>query len=107
MATGTRCERQLPFGRKQEGCNRSRRYSKGETRMELKHLLLGATALALAGIPVLAGTAVAQDTIYVPLLTYRTGPFAGSGIPIANGMSDYLAMLNERDGGIGGVKVVI
>ncbi len=37
---------------------------------------------------------------------YRTGPFAGSGIPIANGMRDYLAMLNERDGGIGGVKIV-
>ena len=75
--------------------------------MVLGNFVLGATALALAGIPVLASTAVAQDTIYVPLLTYRTGPFAGSGIPIANGMSDYLTMLNERDGGIGGVKVVI
>ena len=42
----------------------------------------------------------------MPLLTYRTGPFAGSGIPIANGMHDYLSMLNERDGGIGGVKIV-
>src|SRR5262249_49188834 len=29
------------------------------------------------------------------------------GIPIANGMHDYLAMLNERDGGIGGVKLNI
>ena len=38
--------------------------------------------------------------------TYRTGPYAGSGIPIANGMHDYLTMLNERDGGIGGVKIV-
>ena len=43
----------------------------------------------------------------MPLLTYRTGPFAGSGIPIANGMNDYLQMLNERDGGIGGVKLVV
>ena len=25
----------------------------------------------------------AQDSVYVPLLTYRTGPFASSGIPIA------------------------
>ena len=41
----------------------------------------------------------------MPLFTYRTGPFAGSGIPIANGMHDYLTMLNERDGGIGGVKL--
>src|SRR6202165_2248367 len=48
----------------------------------------------------------AADGIYVPLLSYRTGPYAGSGIPIANGIADYLTMLNERDGGIGGVKVV-
>ncbi len=48
----------------------------------------------------------AEDTLYVPLLTYRTGAFAGSGIPIADGMHDYLEMLNQRDGGIGGVKLV-
>ena len=35
------------------------------------------------------------------------GPFAGSGTPIANGMHDYLTMLNERDGGIGGVKLIV
>ncbi len=51
--------------------------------------------------------AQAQETVYMPLLTYRTGAFAGSGIPIADGMSDYLRMLNERDGGIGGAKIVI
>ncbi len=54
-----------------------------------------------------AACRLAQDSIYVPLFTYRTGPFAGSGIPIADGMHDYLAMLNERDGGIGGVKLVV
>ena len=43
----------------------------------------------------------------MPLFTYRTGPFAGSGTPIADGMHDYLTMLNERDGGIGGVKLVV
>jgi len=55
----------------------------------------------------LAPAALAQDGIYVPLFSYRTGPFAGSGIPIANGMSDYLNMLNARDGGIGGVKLIV
>ena len=60
-------------------------------------------ALALA----LAAPAFAEDSIYVPLFTYRTGPFAGSGTPIADGMHDYLTMLNERDGGIGGVKLVV
>ena len=43
----------------------------------------------------------------MPLFTYRTGPFAGSGTPIADGMHDYLTMLNERDGGIGGVKLLV
>jgi branched-chain amino acid transport system substrate-binding protein len=63
--------------------------------------------LALTMMPALAAAAEAQDSIYVPLFTYRTGPFAGSGIPIANGMHDYLTMLNERDGGISGVKLNI
>jgi branched-chain amino acid transport system substrate-binding protein len=52
-------------------------------------------------------TASAAESVYVPLLTYRTGAFAGSGIPIANGMHDYLTMLNERDGGIGGAMIEI
>jgi len=60
---------------------------------------------------VLAGAmavpAAAQDTMYMPLLTYRTGAFAGSGNPIADGMRDYLEMINQRDGGINGVKLII
>ena len=64
-------------------------------------------ALALALAAPAATSALADDSIYVPLFTYRTGPFAGSGTPIADGMHDYLAMLNARDGGIGGVKLDI
>ncbi|MDB5589521.1 ABC transporter substrate-binding protein [Enterovirga sp.] len=63
--------------------------------------LIGGT-FAAAPVP-----ASAQEGIYVPLFTYRTGPFSGSGTHIANGMRDYLTMLNERDGGIGGVKLII
>jgi len=74
----------------------------------LKQLTLGAAVAALVGMPALMSSAQAQQQgIYVPLFSYRTGPFAGSGLPIANGMSDYLNMLNERDGGIGGVKLII
>src|SRR5436190_19425574 len=75
--------------------------------MHWKHLVLGAVVGSLIGAAGLASRAAAQDSIFVPLLTYRTGAFANSGIPIANGMHDYLSMLNERDGGIGGVKLVI
>jgi len=73
--------------------------------MRLKHLALGLAAVIAA--PVVVTAAQAEDGIFIPLFTYRTGPFAGSGIPIANGMADYLTMLNERDGGIGGVKLII
>lgn len=75
--------------------------------MRVKQLALGTALAAMLGVTTLAATAQAQESIYVPLLSYRTGPFAGSGIPIANGMSDYLNLLNERDGGIGGVKIQV
>ncbi len=71
----------------------------------LKGVAGAALGLILAA-PVVT-PAAAEDSIYVPLFTYRTGPFAGSGTPIADGMHDYLNMLNERDGGIGGVKLVV
>ena len=63
--------------------------------MPLKHLVLGLAIVAT--IPTAFTTAGAADGLYVPLLTYRTGPFAGSGIPYANGLTDYLNMLNQRE----------
>jgi len=74
--------------------------------MRLQKIIVGTALAVMAGLPAVV-SAQAADTIYVPLFTYRTGPFAGSGIPIANGMADYLNMLNERDGGIGGVKLQV
>jgi branched-chain amino acid transport system substrate-binding protein len=58
--------------------------------------------MAAAGV---ATPASAADEIYIPLLTYRTGGFAVSGVQIGSGMADYLNMLNERDGGINGVRL--
>jgi branched-chain amino acid transport system substrate-binding protein len=74
--------------------------------MHLKHLVLG-TAFTLAAAAVIPGAASAEDTVFVPLMTYRTGPFSGSGTPIANGMVDYFKMINARDGGVGGVRIVV
>ncbi len=62
---------------------------------------LAAAGLALA---VTAGAVSAQE-LYTPNLSYRTGPFAATGIPLMNGQRDYMLMLNARDGGIGGVPV--
>jgi branched-chain amino acid transport system substrate-binding protein len=74
--------------------------------MTMRRLLIGLVALALVAGPI-AGPARADDkTVFLPLLVYRTGPFAPNGIPIANGFNDYFNLVNERDGGINGVKLV-
>jgi branched-chain amino acid transport system substrate-binding protein len=74
--------------------------------MKLRTLALASLALALTLAP-WAGVALAQDkTMFIPLLVYRTGPYAPSGIPLANGGVDYLNLINDRDGGINGVKIV-
>src|SRR5438093_13762861 len=68
-------------------------------------VLLGLAIVALLLGPLaIAGSAQTKEMV-IPLLVYRTGPYAPSGIPIANGFVDYFTLLNERDGGINGVKV--
>ena len=59
-----------------------------------------AVAAMMAASPVMA------DLVF-PSLSYRTGPYAAGGIPFADGYADYFTMLNERDGGIGGVMTRI
>src|SRR5690606_6909551 len=81
--------------------------NKGGKDMRLRLLAAGVAAAAMLFTSAATTSVSAQDGLYIPLLTYRTGPFANSGIPIANGMHDYLAMLNERDGGIGDAKIII
>ena len=73
--------------------------------MHIWTVVIGLCAL-LIGLGPLASTALAQDKVmFVPLLVYRTGPFAPNGIPSANGFNDYFNLINERDGGINGVKL--
>ena len=52
------------------------------------------------------GADVAENEQFIPILIYRTGPFAPGGSGIGGGYEDYLVLLNERDGGINGVKLV-
>ncbi len=40
-----------------------------------------------------------------PVLTYRTGPYAPSGIPFLGGLHDYIRYVNEVQGGVNGVKI--
>ncbi len=72
-----------------------------------KAALLGAVAVAAgfvatASIP---NAAWAQNEQYLAGLIYRTGAYAPNGIPFANGIADYYALINARDGGINGVKL--
>src|SRR5690606_11914423 len=68
---------------------------------------LAATLLALGGtLATVSLPAAADETQFIPLLAYRTGSFAPLGIPWAVGKMDYLKLVNERDGGINGVKIV-
>jgi len=41
---------------------------------------------------------------FVPVLSYRTGPYGPNGTPWANGFVDYLKLVNVK-GGINGVKI--
>jgi branched-chain amino acid transport system substrate-binding protein len=68
--------------------------------MKWSHLGLSA-AVAIA----LSAPAMAQNEQFIPSLVYRTGAYAPNGIPFANGVADYYNLINERDGGINGVKI--
>ncbi len=62
--------------------------------------------VALAATAALfAVDAAAQNEIFVPALVYRTGAYAPNGIPWADGFVDYLKLVNERDGGVNGIRI--
>jgi len=61
--------------------------------------LIAAFALS-AAMPVLAQS---KDQ-FVPVLSYRTGPYAPNGTQWANGFVDYLKLVNTK-GGINNVKI--
>ena len=72
--------------------------------MGLRKLALLGAAIASAGV-VAAASAQAQNEQFIPGLVYRTGAYAPNGIPFADGVADYITLLNARDGGINGVKI--
>jgi len=48
----------------------------------------------------------AEEVQYFPIFVFRTGPFAPSGIPAANASRDFAKLIEKRDGGVNGVKLV-
>ncbi|MCZ6843200.1 MAG: ABC transporter substrate-binding protein [SAR324 cluster bacterium] len=76
---------------------------------KLKILSLALMALLVAGVFAASSAyavEVKDNEQYIPVLTYKTGPFAPGGSGTAGGNEDYMTLLNLRDGGIGGVKLV-
>jgi len=65
----------------------------------IKHALLGAV------IFVAATAASAQNEQFVPVLSYRVGPYAAGGSGYYGGAIDYWTLIN-MSGGINGVKLV-
>ncbi|NIV36124.1 MAG: ABC transporter substrate-binding protein, partial [Anaerolineae bacterium] len=73
--------------------------------MKLRQLILAVAAVAVGATSLLVTSAHAQaKEQYFPLLTFRTGPYAPSGAPWANGFVDYFKLVNLK-GGINGVRI--
>src|SRR5919202_917671 len=67
----------------------------------MKKTAIAALALALAA----PAAASAQNEQYVPANFYWVGPYAPGGSGFGGGIIDYMQMINERDGGVNGVKL--
>ena len=67
---------------------------------------VGMALAAAVGGRLVAAPALAQNEQFIPHLVYRTGAYAPNGVPFANGVADYYKLVNARDGGINGVKIV-
>lgn len=72
----------------------------------MKRLKIAALASLVCASGLLMSAPASADLVF-PSLSYRTGPYAVNGIPYADGYADYMTLVNERDGGIGGEKAQI
>jgi len=62
--------------------------------------------LAAAGAVLVPTAALAQEgTQFIGITGYRVGPYGANGAAFFSGFIDYLTLVNERDGGVNGVKL--
>lgn len=75
-----------------------------KTALHLRMMMASALfAVGVTGsLPVLAQE---ENEQFIPLLAYRSGPYAPNGTPWANAKQDYLKLINARDGGVNGVRI--
>ena len=70
--------------------------------MKTRVMILAIALLAMVGT---SSVVVAEDTMYVPIPSYRVGPYAAGGTGYFGGILDYYNLLNSR-GGLNGVKLI-
>ena len=66
--------------------------------------LIGSALIAAFAVSATTAVVAQSKEQFVPVLSYRTGPYAPNGTPWANGFVDYLKLVNAK-GGINGVKI--
>jgi branched-chain amino acid transport system substrate-binding protein len=69
--------------------------------MKLKKTMLIGAAIA----SVLGATPVLAQEQYIGLPSYRVGAYGAGGTALYGGWIDYMMLINERDGGINGLKL--
>jgi len=63
------------------------------------------TLLAIGLAIGLSPAAFADGEQFIPMTSYRVGPYAAGGTGVFGGFIDYINLINARDGGVGGVKL--
>ena len=71
--------------------------------MKKKLILVLVACASMLGV---STSALSADTMYIPIPSYRVGPYAAGGTGYFGGILDYYNLLNERDGGVNGVKLI-
>lgn len=71
----------------------------------MKFSLRNTIVMGAAVTGLLAGGVAAAQEQYIGLPSYRVGPFGSNGASLFGGWIDYMQMINERDGGVNGVKL--
>jgi len=69
--------------------------------MKMRVTVLASALLAMVGM---SNVVSAEESMYVPIPSYRVGPYAAGGTGYFGGILDYYNLVNSR-GGVGGVKL--
>lgn len=69
--------------------------------MKMRVTVLASALLAMVGM---GNVVSAEESMYVPIPSYRVGPYAAGGTGYFGGILDYYNLVNSR-GGVGGVKL--